>query len=796
MRIYAIFTLCLSNVRKKKLQNGLIGIIIMMATVLLATSITIMFNTENLFQKKHEETNGAHQILTMGNKIHDPKTVNSWWKKQEGVTASELVPFRSLSGIRYQGQEVPNLYLFMMNTPETPFAVDKLTIKEGAKQQFPEKGTVWIPASMADSNGISVGEFVEFQAGKNTFKLSVSAIVVDIPFGGPFTTSARVWMNGEDYQQEFRSMTGTDNYMMALRFDEYNQSASYWERFEQHLNSPYLETKIEYESIASFYLIISKVVGFIMVFLGLIMMVVALFIIGFSISDVILSNYKTIGVIKSLGFTSQGITASYAGQYGLLSIVSIIPGLLASSLLSRIIIESSLAFLKAGDKTENVQGFMNSLFIGTIVFILVILTSFFYANKVRALEPAQAIKYGMSETENSRMTRRLNHPSQLVLMGRLPVQLQIGLKNLLKNQKSSILILFLTALTSSVLVFGFVLLNSILSMEDTASSWGYDSSDIAVTVLNESAFSKKELEKDLLVDSRIENFGWVGYLTGVVPSESTQPLNINISVAEGSYVDLKYENVHGRHPDNGNEVAVGINVARNLNKDVGDVIEIYIEGKKHSLVITGVYQAIANMSYSARVTTDVPKVYNRAYEAEENIFINLKDTEQADRVVSELNDKHGEAISAVTQQTLIDSVFKEAAVVLMLPFSLMGILFITVTFIIIFSVSHINVRKESITYGIYKSIGMTSNKIRWSITSGILILSALGALLGVFAGVKLLPLILKNVLSEYGLIELPLVINWGMSIGISCLSVLAACLGCWISSRMISKTSPRILIVE
>ena len=108
----------------------------------------------------------------------------------------------------------------------------------------------------------------------------------------------------------------------------------------------------------------------------------------------------------------------------------------------------------------------------------------------------------------------------------------------------------------------------------------------------------------------------------------------------------------------------------------------------------------------------------------------------------------------------------------------------------------INVRKESSTYGIYKSIGMTSNKIRWSITSGIFILSAVGALFGVVVGVKLLPLVLQNILSQYGLIELPLIINWGMALGISCLSIIAACLSCWLSTSVISKTSPRILIVE
>lgn len=548
---------------------------------------------------------------------------------------------------------------------------------------------------------------------------------------------------------------------------------------------------MEYESIASFYLIINKVIGFVMVFMGAIMMSVSLFIIGFSISDAILSNYKTIGVIKSIGVTSRGIIGVYVMQYGFLSIVSIIPGLLLSSLLSRVIIESSLSFLQSGDSLDNVQGLANYLLIGGTILLIVIIITFFYSRKARSVEPVQAIRYGMSEAESSKITRRLNNSNRLLHSIGLPFQVEIGVKNLLKNMRSSALMILLTTFTSAVLVFGFVLLNSIISIKETAPSWGYDSSNIAVTIFNESAFPKNNFEEYLLSDKRIKNFGWVGELTGVFPSDSSQPLNINISVVEGSYDDFGFENIHGRNPHNKNEIAIGVNVARALKKDVGDVLDVYLGGEKQRLIVTGIYQSIANKSYSARITSEVAKTNTT-----DIVFINLNDVTQSNQVADELNETFNESISASTQQMLLNSVYKEAVALLIMPLSLMGILFITATFIIIFSISRINVRKESSTYGIYKSIGMTSNKIRRSITSGIFILSAVGALFGVVVGVKLLPLVLQNILSQYGLIELPLVINWGMALGISCLSIIAACLSCWLSTSVISKTSPRILIVE
>lgn len=72
---------------------------------------------------------------------------------------------------------------------------------------------------------------------------------------------------------------------------------------------------------------------------------------------------------------------------------------------------------------------------------------------------------------------------------------------------------------------------------------------------------------------------------------------------------------------------------------------------------------------------------------------------------------------------------------------------------------------------------MTSTNIRWSITIGIFILSIMGALAGIIIGIKLIPLALQSIILDYGLLELPLVINWPTSIGISFVSVIAAIFG-------------------
>lgn len=806
--MYAVYTLCLANLRKKKIHNGLIGLLILLSTLLLATSVTVILNTNNLFTDMHNKTHGSHEMLTLGNELHDPQKVHRWWDEQEGVISSELLPFRMLAGIGIQGREssaLSDLFLYMMDTPKRPYAVDDLIFAQGTESITPEKGTIWLPTSIAYLYEISVGDTLGFKTGEKNFELKVSAVIVDIPYGAPFPTEARIWMNHQDYSEQLHDMQGKDQYMMGLRFDDYSQSLSYWTQFEKDMGTPYLDGKINIEDMSSFYLIMNKVIGFIMIFLGVVMMLVALFTIGFTISDDILSNYKTIGVIKALGLSSRRMIGIYLTQYALLAILSIIPGLIASQWISSVIVESALSSLKTGATEASLAGSLITAAVGIFVFMLVVLSVFVYSNKARLVQPMQAIRYGMSETDNRRMTKRFAaKKNRNISFGSAPLLLVTGLRNILKNKKASILMMLLATIMSAVLVLGFVLLNSISNIKETSPLWGYDSSDIYLRVVNTAAFSPEEFNKEILSDPRIKNIGWTGYVYGVVsPSQNlnseqsiAESMNFQVNIVDGIYDEIGFTTLEGKNPQNKNEISIGISVAKQLNKQLGDDIEVYMQGYKNTLTITGIYQALPNQSNSARITADATKVNLPDYNDYNLAFINLVDDQDSDAVINEINLKYKDSLSASSQQTALDATFKQAVESLILPMSIMGLLFTGVTIIIIYSTSRINIRKESKTYGIYKSIGLTSTKIRLSLMLGTVVLSTIGAVIGILVGVYLLPKILVSILSDYGIAELPLVLNWGGIIAFACVAMISAGLGSWASSRVIAKSSPQILVIE
>lgn len=805
--MYAIWKLCWSNLRNKKVQNSFIAIIIMLSALLLSTAMLVINNTNQVYENMHTKVHGAHQILRLENGIHDPNQVQQWWAGQQGVTASEMMRYRYLSSMSHAGAEIPNVDLFMMDTPNGPFPVDKLLFAQGEERRAPKPGTAWIPTSLAYSNDIWVGDPIEFKTDKETFSLQVAAVVVDISYCSPFTTSGRIWMNDQDYNTHMSSLQGRDMYMTGLRFDDYSQNRAYWESFEKFLGTPYLESVKDFESISSYYMIANQVISFIMVFLAVVMISVALYTLGFTISDAILSSYKTIGIIKSVGLSSRRVISAYVTQYTLLAMVSVIPGTLLSYFFSNQIVSRSMAYLHTGASEMNVQFSAIAIGVGVAVIVITVifLTALLFSYKARGVEPAQAIRYGMSEKESFRKSSRGSAWSKKLLkLGSLPTEMIIGLRGVTKNIRGSALIILISALSTSVLMFGFLFVYSISSIHGTIAKWGYDSADLSARIDNPAKLSYEQFHKEVLLDQRVKNYSRYGDANAVLPinkelaTETEQDtMGILLTVAEGNYDEIGYENIKGRNPMNDQEISIGVNVARSLSLDAGDLLDIYIEGEKHTLTVTGIYQAIANMSYTGRITADVIREVDPDYGATmDTTFINLQDGVSIDDFVNELHHKYGSAIWVASQATLVEDVFSQAAALFILPMLVMALLFIVITFIIIYSICRINMTKERRSYGIYKSIGLTSRQIRRSVTVGILVVSTIGALMGVPLGLIGLPPLLNFILADYGIVEIPLIMNGGGIAAMIPLSILTAGLGSWFASRSVQTTSPRILTLE
>jgi len=786
--MYSVWKLCISKIKKNKSQNILIALIILLSTLLLQTALVIVSNTGNAYMNKHNELSGSHEILNFESDIHDPYEIAVWWQVQEGVTVSEVMKYRTLSGLTHNNNKV-NAYLYMTDASSYTERVDRLLPASDLNAEMPEKGSVWIPTSLAYSNDISIGDELVFKTDIVEFSLSVSGIMVDLPYCSPFSTSARIWMNGDDYNEYIYNAFLSNYYTLSIRYDDYSHSRNYWAVFEENLGMPFLEYVRSFENLSSFYMVISNIIGFVMLFLAIVMIIIAIASIGFTISNDIVSNYKTIGITKSLGMGTIKPVFVYMLQYVLLTGFSVITGIIVSYFFSSFIVNSSLAYLRTDSASVNIQFAGAALGVFVCLFLAIIVCVFLFAHKARKILPVQAIKFGASEIDNARLIKRGSRISKFINFENLPVALCLGLRTIQRSLRNNLLIIIISASMTAVLVFGFCMLGSVNSIDKTIAMWGYDNSDLTVVVENMPEATFASFQADLAEDKRVKDFGMFTEVSAVIPSnETTESMSIELALVNGSYDSIGFTNIEGKHPLNSNEISIGINIAKQHNVGIGDHLDLFIKGEKHNFVITGIYQAIANMAYSARIYVE--------YATKDIVFINMANGVSTEIYAHELEERYGNWITATPQEELISDVFSTATLLLVTPLSIITIVFILVALIIIYCNCSINIKKETKTYGIYRSVGMHTSSIRHSIALGVLVLESIGALVGLVIGVHFLPLLLNAVLVNYGIASVPLTMNYTGMLLITFIGVLIVNLGANLASVKIKRVSPRVLTAE
>lgn len=789
--------LCSSLLRKKKRQNFIIAIILCLSVFLFITAVSVINNNKNLYTKLHNQLNGAHQVLQLENGIYDPQEFYSWWSSQEGVATSELMSYQTISKIATQNKkDIVNYIAYMMKTPQMPFAIDQLIMTDGIQRLTPSKGSIWIPTAFALANDVKAGDTLTFTDDNRTFNLTVEAIIIDISYCAPFSTNGRFWLNPQDYNRLLDS-SSNQSYMLSLRFANYAQNRGYWERFEQEHYQPYLESITEFETLSSFYFVTNNLNSFIMLFMAVLMLFIALFVMEHILSDSILTNYRTIGITRSLGFSSLKTVLTYVLQYTLLCLLAVIPGMLLSFFVSRTLVMNTFRYLSSPQLAEQFEFFPYAVIIIVITPMFVALMTALFTRKAAKIQPVQAIRYGMDEKEASRMTRRLANANKNCLsLGTLPITIALALRSLIRNRRSTMIIGLVTMITISVLTFCSVFFTSISNMADTVSEWGYNDTDAVIKSINSKKIDPVEFSKVMDANTAIKNYSYYTDVNAIIERNGEVPsMGLVVSIVDGNYDEIGFTNLEGRSPKNGNEIALGVNLARTYDKALGDSVTFYIQGQKKTFIVTGIYQAIANMAYSARITSDamidLPK--SLTYD---NVFINLNNPSDHIGFTEAFNQKFDGWLQSIPSQELAKVVISEAVSVLSLPIIIMEVVFLLVIFLLLYSIGSITVKKHQKTYGIYKSFGMPSRKIRYSIAMATFFTAFLAMLIGVAVGTLLIPKLLNLVLAQYGIIHTPLYFNpFGIG-GVALAGVLCATVGSYTASRGIRKTLPRILIVE
>ena len=587
-----IFRLSLFNLKRNKREAAAIVFLTLVTAFLMATFAVSITQIGSAFDRCFEETGSADVILLFDDdKYRD--IYRDILEEEYNVTdvrESSVLFGIGVSALSKKGESIAYNMIFADESTERKMEnfnkLNALPDDEIEKLSHP----VWLPQYFEITAGYAPGDTFTLVSGGRDYPFTIA---------GFFSTGL--------YNSDMLKCIITDDDMVLLSavYEAYHMIA-----FDMEKEFPYEEyyekcSAKSNENVLSAVLPIDKdkerlretvflnVFLYMSVFLSVVTMISALFLILHKISKDMEEQMVQIGVLEALGYTSRELSCSYICEYILTGGIGAASGGMTAAAFSPV-----MDTLTRGMMNRDVHTDVNILHILIVVILIIALVTLFAlsrAARVKKLPPVVAFRKGIKTHhfgKNILPLEKMRHG----------INLRLAFKGIFNDLRSNIgtgicIVAAGVAVMFSVYTFGFFKngyngLIGVLGMETP------DISIIMMSGVNGEKFCDEirrfpEVEKVLLTCV-------TGNYVGIKGSNQR---SFAISYADFSLTDSIHPKM-GRFPEYDNEVMISAKREETENRHIGDSIIIKGDVCEKSYIITGIVSAMNNGGMSVYMTEE------------------------------------------------------------------------------------------------------------------------------------------------------------------------------------------------
>ena len=311
------------GIARRRLQTVVVVLVVLISTTSTVVALALVVNSEAPFDHAFASQRGADITATIAPNVGAESLART--AHVSGVTTSAGPYPETTVAVRSGGFGFGPQTLVGRATPGGP--VDDLVIEDG--HWATEPGEV-VLATVDNGIGFSVGSTLTVGSGKHQQRLTVVGLANSI------TGTASGWVAPAEVPL-LRAAGGTSTTQMLYRFAEAGIGApleadvarltGVLPRGALAGSMSYYTAKIEENgNIAPF-------VPFLLAF-GILGIVMSVLIVANVVGGAVVSGYRRIGILKSIGFTPLQVAVAYAAQVGLPALIGCLAGVAAGNLLA------------------------------------------------------------------------------------------------------------------------------------------------------------------------------------------------------------------------------------------------------------------------------------------------------------------------------------------------------------------------------------------------------------------------------------------------------------------------------
>jgi len=763
----AIWQKIKADITSRPLVSTLIVVTIMMASALMTLALATLMNISAPYDRSFEDLNAAHLWLYFDRertRLRDIERIEAL----PGVVGSTGLRYSVLSRVRLRDVRV---WTSLRAIPLDPPEVNRLLVQEGRSLSSGE-GELLASKDLDDLYHLSVGDVVGITRSDGK---EVHLPVVGLAYNPMWDTYRNsqppyIYVSEETLRELFPDESTWD-WSMGLRLADPESVDDMVNLIEGQLRSGAIEGHTDWRDVRGSAIFGAKLNFVFLSAFALFAILATVLVVASSVSSIVLSQFRQIGILKAIGFTRTQIIWLYLGQYLALSLIGSPLGLLVGLALSPLPLKSVAVSLSTTFRPP-LSPLLVAITLSTIPGV-VTLATLGAAHRGAGANIIKSIAVGAEAPR-----RKPLWGMRWTIRPGLPTVLVLGLNDVFAKPFRSFMTGFSLTLGVVGIVFG-------LTLNETLDTYRADPSLLGIvydaTVTREK-FSDRKVRHILSRAPGVEAF----YGEYLVEVETPVGQSFQMRAVEGDLSTFPFRIPEGRFFQPGTyEAIAGRGLLDWLGLEVGDELTVIFKDRANRPVtwrIVGQYLESVNMGQMLMVS--LPTVTRLIRHAEpDTYFLKLRpdcDTARLKRYLEPDPD-------ADLNLTLVDQAIPDAVFYLQLAIFALSVVLIGIALVNVFNTSLLAMQERLRTIGVLKTLGMTPAQVVMMVntTAGFLGLVATG--LGIPLGLAFTKGLLAALARTYGFGEVHVLLGFLYALSLFPLMVGVSMLGSSIPGQRAAK---------
>ena len=525
--------------------------------------------------------------------------IDSWTGDNDLVAAQQSMEMMTIDGA--------SLYLGDSPTSEENSIMDISFVQQNGDFDFlldlknqiiqVDSGDIAVPIYFMQEKKLELGDTVRVSKPPFERNFTIAAFVRDAQMNPAIIHSKRFVVNAADYKAlaaHFREK----EYLIEFLLTDTGQV----DRFSAAYLASSLPKKgpaVDQSLFKIFNALTDGVIAGVVIILSLLLMVIAILCLRFTILATLEEDYREIGVMKAIGVAQGDIKRIYLSKYIAMGVLAALLGYLASLVSHRYLSANILLYI--GQASKTLLHYAVPILAAASIALIVVLTCLLILRRMNRISAVEALRSGG-------VGKAVKNIKFLSLgQSRVPdINILLGLRDLVQRFRMFGLLCFVFFFCACIVIIPIHFLTTMTSPSFIV-YMGIGQSDIRIDLRQSEEIVDRfeRMTVSIANDADVERFAPMVTSQFKLLLSNGEVETINIETGDFTLFPLDF--VDGVAPQTEGDIALSFLKARDIDKGVGDVITLLIDGQEQALKVSGIYQDVTNGGRTAKAVlpTDI-----------------------------------------------------------------------------------------------------------------------------------------------------------------------------------------------